>query len=132
MVTTQKIHGGIPSEQYYNFVINNTGLGVDASTFNNLSTQNFTMIDGNFIAPTTFSVLGTLTQNAGTFSIDNGYQLNVGGNWFFNGGSLSFGATSLVQINGTTTQTIGGTVPYPSIPNLTITNTYQPKKALSR
>ncbi|MGD0711065.1 MAG: hypothetical protein ABR968_07755 [Bacteroidales bacterium] len=127
----QKIQGSIPTEGYWNFVIANTGAAgnntVDASSFANLSTQNFTQNAGNFTSPIIFYINGIFTQNAGTFLIDNGYNLYVGGNWLYNGGTLTINPTSQITLDGTSGQTIGGALTFPtSIPNLIINNTSVP------
>jgi hypothetical protein len=130
--TNQTIQGSEPTEGYWHFIINNTGAAgsntVNASSFASLSTQNFTDSVGNFTSPVIFAINGNFRQSvgAGTFLIDNGYQLSVGGNWTYNGGTLTINPTSQITLNGTSAQTIGGIAAFPNIPNLIINNTMSP------
>ncbi len=118
------------------FTINSTGSGyirlaTSGSSRNLIITGNFIMNGGTFnivgtTATPTFDVGGKVELNTGStlnVSLGTGDPLfTVKGDWTNNGTFNSGDATNLVTLNGTSTQTIGGSAST-AFSNLTIANT---------
>ena len=105
----QTINGSVASQTFYNVVVNLTAgqtLNTGGST-TNITTQNLTQTTGNFTAPATLTINGNLILTAGTFTA--GTNIYSKGNWTNNGGTFNSN-TNTLTFNGTTAQTINGSV----------------------
>ncbi len=133
----QAINGTAVTQSFNNLVINKSGntLSVGGST-TTLNVVNLTRTLGNFTAPATVNVSGTMTLTAGTYTagattnvsgsiINNGgtlaagANLNVGGDFTNNGGTFTPGANT-VTFNGTGAQAINGTAATQTFNNLIV------------
>ncbi|MBL7845817.1 MAG: hypothetical protein JNL40_00005, partial [Cyclobacteriaceae bacterium] len=105
----QSINGTATTQTFNNLTINKSGgtLSAGGSTVT-LNTANLTQTAGNFTAPSTLAVSGTVTLTAGTFTA--GTTVNLGGDLLNNGATIVPG-TSTTTLNGAGVQNISGTSP---------------------
>ena len=118
----QVITGTAASQTFYNILIaktTGTTLSTGGST-TSLTVNNLTETTGNFTAPATLSIGGTLTLNAETFTA--GAIINIAGDWTNNGGTFSQG-TGTVTFNGTGAQGINGTAVSQTFYNIVVNKT---------
>ncbi|MBI3220407.1 MAG: T9SS type A sorting domain-containing protein [Bacteroidetes bacterium] len=114
----QAINGTAVTQTFNNLVINKSGntLTVGGST-TTLNVNNLTRTLGNFTAPATLNVSGTITLTAGTFTA--GTNTNLSGDFINDGGTFTPGANT-VTFNGSGAQTISGAVATQTFGNVII------------
>ena len=104
----QAINGSAASQTFNNVIISKTAgqtLSVSGSTAT-LTVNNLTETTGNFTAPATMNINGTLTISAGTYTA--GASTTVAGNWANsstftnNGGTVYFNGTTTISGSSTT------------------------------
>ncbi len=105
--SSQTVYTPVASITLYNVTLNLTaGKSLLLIAPNNsFTTQDFTQISGNFIAPPTFTINGNATLTGGTLTA--GTNITAKGNWTNNGGTFTPG-TNTVTFNGTGTKYING------------------------
>ena len=108
----QLINGTAVAQTFYNVFVNLTAgqlLTTGGSTVT-LTTNNLTVMTGNFTSPATLNInktaTATITLTAGTFTA--GATINITGNWTNNGGTFIPG-TNTVNFKGTSNEFINGT-----------------------
>lgn len=125
--SAQIINGTAASHTFNNFEINKTAgsvtIGGSATT---VTTNDFTQTNFglNAAAVSVLNVNGNFTISTSTFTppaLGATPTMNIKGNILNNGGTLTWSTN--VTLNGTTQQTIGGTLTIPTFTNLTINNT---------
>jgi len=136
----QAINGTAASQTFYNLIVAKTSqtLSVSGSTAS-LTVNNLTETSGNFTAPATLTINGTVTLTSGTLTagsstttINGNVTLAAGsyvpgtttillGNWTNNGATFS-DTDGTMNFNGSSAQTIGGSATN-TFNNITVNNT---------
>ncbi len=107
--TAQTIGGTATSQSFYNIVEAKTAgvlLSATGSTAT-ISCNNFTLTTGNFTAPATFTVNGTLNIASGTYTA--GANTNVGVDLTLTSGATFTHSSGTVTFTGSGAQSINGT-----------------------
>ncbi|MCX6256689.1 MAG: T9SS type A sorting domain-containing protein [Bacteroidia bacterium] len=121
--TAAEVITGTPVTQtFYNVIIYKTAgtlLSVTGST-TTLTVNKLTETSGDFNAPLTLNISGTLTLTSGTFTA--GQNIYIGGDWTNNGGIFNYGFGT-VTFNGTLSQAINGIATSQSFDNVIIAKT---------
>jgi hypothetical protein len=115
---TQTFAGTVTSPVFYNLTVAKTvGTLLDAGTLTALSMNNYTQTTGNFTAPPTLTISGSVILTAGTLTA--GTTTNFSGTpWTNNGASFLAGAGTL-NFTGTAAQVLNGSVTQ-SFNNITV------------
>ncbi|MEO6903905.1 MAG: T9SS type A sorting domain-containing protein [Bacteroidia bacterium] len=102
----QAINGTVASQVFYDFVVSKTALQTLSVSGNTttLTTNNFTMSNGDFIAPPSLTTNVDFTLNNGTYTAGANY-LYIKGNCYITGGNFIVG-TGTITFNGTSSQTL--------------------------
>jgi len=136
----QAINGTAASQTFYNLTVAKTSrtLSVGGSTAS-LTVNNLTETSGNFTAPATLTINGSLTLTSGTLTAGSstttingnatltagnyvpGTTTNLLGNWTNNGATFT-DTDGTMNFNGSSAQTIGGSATN-TFNNLTVNNT---------
>ncbi|MFH1320318.1 MAG: T9SS type A sorting domain-containing protein [Bacteroidota bacterium] len=118
----QQINGTATSQTFYNVTINKTAgqtLSVGGST-TTLTINDLTLTTGNFTAPATFNINGTVTLTTGTFTA--GANINSSGNWTNNGGTFTHNSGTVTFDNTAAGQIINGSAASQTFYDVSLTN----------
>ena len=136
---SQSINGTVASQTFYNLIVAKTSqiLSVGGATAS-LTVNNLTETSGNFTAPATLTINGSVTLTSGTLTAGSatttvngnatltagtyipGITTNLLGNWTNNGATFT-DANGTVNFNGSSAQTIGGSATN-TFKNITVNN----------
>jgi len=108
----QAINGTSTSQTFYGLIVAKTvgqTLTVSGST-TTLNVTNFTETTGNFTAPATINISGTVTLSTGTYTA--GTNTNMSGSSWANNGATFTAGTGTVTFNGSTQSISGDTTFY--------------------
>jgi len=114
----QAINGSAASQAFNNLVINKANTLTVGGSTTTLNVVNLTRQAGNFTAPATMNISGSVLLTAGTYTA--GANTNVGGDFTNNGGTFTPGGGNTVTFNGAGAQAINGSAASLAFTNLFI------------